>query len=395
MTTKKIVRLRKGSKGRIDSIHPWIYKSSLVKVNPGVSQGDIVAVLDGDGKFIGRGYYNIRSDITVRLLTRTDEDIDRNFFEKRISASYEKRKTLLNRTNAYRAVFSEADGLPGLIADIYDDTTVFQMLTLGMEKLKPMLVESIRDVIRPKFLYEKSESPFRKLEGLKDIRTWWGVKGRTLIEIQEGRVKFLVDIEKGHKTGFYLDQRRSRMAMENISKDKKVLDLFCYTGGFGISAAVFGASEVKGIDIKDEWLSLARDNATLNSIKEKTVFVKRDAFKALRDIYASSEKFDIIVLDPPSFAREKESLNSARKGYKDINLLAMKILNIGGILTTFSCSYNMPNEVFSDALKAAARDAGKKITILKRCHQSEDHPIMKAIPETEYLKGYFLKVEPD
>jgi 23S rRNA (cytosine1962-C5)-methyltransferase len=206
-------------------------------------------------------------------------------------------------------------------------------------------------------------------------------------------VKFSVDIVNGHKTGFYLDQRKSRMALENIYKGKKVLDLFCYTGGFSVSAASYGAAEVTGADIKEEWLKLARLNAELNGAGARVKFIKGDAFSVLGAFNKAGEKFDIVIVDPPSFLKTRESIVSASKGYGDLNLAAMQALAPGGILATFSCSHNMPNALFAKLIKDAAVKAGRKLSILKRCHQAEDHPIIKHIPETEYLKGYFLRIE--
>jgi 23S rRNA (cytosine1962-C5)-methyltransferase len=392
MTGEKNIRIRTGKKGILKPGHPWIFKSQILKADPAIKPGDIISVTDNAGKLLGRGYYNSKSEITIRFLTFIDEPIDTNFFHKRITQAVDKRKNLLALTNAYRVVFSEADALPGLIIDLYNDTAVFQVLTLGIEKFKPQIADMIDEILRPKYIYEKSVSPFRELEGVKDLTGWWGDEGRGLVEISEGRAKFLVDIVNGHKTGFYLDQRRSRMSLESISKNKKVLDLFCYTGGFSISAAINGAKSVLGADIKEEWLKLARENAKLNGAGEKTEFVKGDSFEVLKNVNNADEKFDIIILDPPSFLKKRESVISASKGYKELNALAMKALTEGGILATFSCSHNMPNDLFSKIIKEAAVEANKKFTILKRCHQSEDHPIVRAIPETEYLKGYFLKV---
>ena len=392
MKNGKAVRLRKGRKGIIRPGHPWIFKTQLAKPDPAVKPGDIISVTDDKGKFVGRGYYNPKSEITVRLLTFRDEPVDNDFFHNRIGQAVAKRKDLSAVTNAYRVVFSEADALPGLIIDLYSDTAVFQALTLGMEKFKSQIADAVDEILKPKYIYEKSVSPFRKLEGLKDVTGWWGDEGKGLVEIFEGRARFLVDIVNGHKTGFYLDQRKSRLALEGISKDKKVLDLFCYTGGFSVNAAIYGASRILGADIKEEWLKLARANAVLNNVSAGTEFVKGDAFEVLKDINNSSEKFDIIILDPPSFLKKRESVATAAKGYKKLNLLAMKTLADGGVLATFSCSHNMPNELFSRIIRESAAESGRQFTILKRCHQAEDHPIVKTIPETEYLKGYFLKV---
>ncbi|MFA5143318.1 MAG: class I SAM-dependent rRNA methyltransferase [Candidatus Omnitrophota bacterium] len=405
MSEKKNIRLRSGKKGVRKAGHPWIFKGQLTKLDPAIRPGDIISITDDKNKFIGRGYYNPKSEIAVRLLTFTDEPINRDFFYKKIAAALKRREPLLNIgaglnlphrkgiTNAYRVVFSEADGLPGLIADLYNDTAVFQILTLGMEKFKTEIADVIDDLLKPKYLYEKSASPFRKIEGLKDVTGWWGGEGKGLVEISEGKVRFLVDIINGHKTGFYLDQRKSRIALEGISRGKDVLDLFCYTGGFSVSAAISGARRVIGVDIKEDWLNLARENARLNGVHEKTEFVKGDSFAVLKDMSGSGKKFDIIALDPPSFLKGRESRVTAARGYRELNSLAMKSLSGGGILATFSCSHNMPNELFSKVIKESADAAGRKFTILKRCRQAEDHPIVKGIPETEYLKGYFLKME--
>ena len=397
VSPEKKVILRSGKKGVTRPGHPWIFKNQISRSairdpRSPIKPGDIVSVRDAGGKFLGRGYYNPRSEIAVRLVSFHDEKIDGRLITERVKDALQKRKGLAAVTNAYRAVFSEADQLPGLIIDIYAGTAVFQALTLGMDKLKTLVVGAITEILKPKYIYEKGVSSFRKLEGLKDETKWWGPEGSGRIEIFEGKAKFLVDIINGHKTGFYLDQRKNRLGLGGFCKDKSVLDLFCYTGGFSVSAALFGARHVKGVDIKEEWLELARENSRLSGVAEKTEFAKADAFIALEDTLKSGRKFDIIIIDPPSFLKKKESLASASKGYRELNMLAMKTLADGGMLATFSCSYSMPNEVFSEILKKAADAAGKKFTILKRCHQSEDHPIVKSIPETEYLKGYFLKV---
>ena len=390
----KIIRLKTGRHGILRTGHPWIYKRQLLKVDPSIRPGDIVSLINSENKFVGKGYYNPKSEISIRIVSFGDETLNKQFFYNRVKGAIEKRKGLLVKTNAYRAVFSEADGLPGLIVDVYSDTAVFQILTLGMEKVKDSLIESIKTVLNPRYLYEKSKSPFRKLEGLKDIAMWHGKTGDAVIEIFEGKAFFLADIVNGHKTGFYLDQRNSRLAMEGISKGKKILDIFCYTGAFSVHAAISGAQKILGADIKDDWIKLGRKNTELNKVAAKIEFIKGDAFSVLKNIHNSGELFDIIIIDPPSFLKSKESLASASKGYKELNLIAMKTLTEGGILATFSCSYNMPNEIFSKILKEAAIAAKKKIMILKRCHQADDHPIVRTIPETEYLKGYFLKIDP-
>jgi 23S rRNA (cytosine1962-C5)-methyltransferase len=390
---EKAISIRTGNMGKLRPGHPWIFKQQLRQYDKTIKPGEVIAVVSADNKFIGRGYFNPQSEISIRLLTfKKDELVNKDFFLERMKGSIDKRRPLLSTTNAYKAIFSEADGLPGLIVDVYADTAVFQVLTLGMERFKDVILEGIKEYIAPKYIYEKSESNFRKLEGLTDISQWHGEKGNDIVEIREGKVKFLVNIIKGHKTGFYLDQRRARISLENFVKGKKVLDLFCYTGGFSVTAACYGAAVVRGIDIKEDWLEMAAKNAVLNGVGDVADFEKGDVFDVIREIHNSGERFDIIILDPPSFLRSKSDIAAAARGYKDLNLYAMKTLVEGGMLCTFSCSHNMPNNKFAEIIKSAARDARKKTEIVKRCHQADDHPIVRAIPETEYLKGYFLKV---
>jgi 23S rRNA (cytosine1962-C5)-methyltransferase len=389
----KTIKLRSGKAGRHDARHPWIYKNQILSPDAAIKPGDTVKIVDPNNAFLGIGYYNPKSEISARVLSFEERAINGDFFKEKISNAVAKRNDILTKTNAYRAVFSEADSLPGLIIDVYNDTAVYQILTLGMERFKPFVIEAVKDIPGVKYIYEKSISAFRKIEGIRDIYGWHGDKGPDLAEIFEQEAKFFVDIVNGHKTGFYLDQRKARMALRDISKDKSVLDLFSYTGAFAVTAAKYGARSVQAIDIKDDWLEMGKKNAELNGVSDRIEFIKKDAFKALEEISSSGEKFDIIILDPPSFLKSRESIASASKGYEELNLKAMKALNDGGVLATFSCSHNMPTAGFSELLKKAAASAGKSITILKRCRQAEDHPIVRSIPETEYLKGYFLKVE--
>lgn len=390
---EKTIKLRSGREGITRPGHPWIYKSQLKKADPSIKPGAVVSIVDTEDNFMGRGYYNPHSEISVRFLTFENEYIDQAFLTRRISEAFENRKTILSNTDACRVVFSEADGLPGLIVDKYADTLVFQILTLGMHRMREALVEGMRSAVGPAHIFEKSVSPFRKIEGLRDMMGWWGEKGQTDIEIREARVKFLVDIVNGHKTGFYLDQRKSRAALANISAGRRVLDLFSYTGAFAVSAAVFGASDVTAVDIKEEWLGMGRRNAGLNDVADRIEFIKDDAFSFIEKAAAAGDRYDIVIADPPSFIHSKKDIKAASKGYRDLNTGAMKLIGEGGILATFSCSHHMPNERFSEIIKESAKAAGREFAILKRCHQAEDHPIVRGIPETEYLKGYFLRVK--
>jgi len=397
----RIIRLRKGKLGRLRPGHPWIFRGQILKLTSDVRAGDIVTVISNEDAFLGRGYFNPASEIAVRLLTFRDEPVDEKFLARRITTAVKSRTEYVNdlhspgliTSNARRLIFSEADGLPGLIADLYDNTLVIQISTLGMDNLKAPILKIIKDVINPQFIYERSDSPFRRIEKLKPVTQWIGPAGSKEVQIREGGARFIVDIEKGHKTGFYLDQRRSRLALRGIAKGKKALDLFCYTGGFSINAALGGAEKVSGVDTKKDWLGLAGKNAEINGVSDRVEFKAGDAFKILQDICSSGEKFDIIVADPPSFLRNKKDLVMASRGYKELNTMAFKALGKGGVLCTFSCSHNMPNDIFSSLIKDSARAANRTFSILKRCHQDKDHPILKEIPETEYLKGYFLKAD--
>ena len=327
--------MHSGRRGQISYGHPWIYKGQI-KEAPGERDGDIFSVYSSGGRFLGKGYYNPRSEIAVRLLSYKDEAIDESFFARRIEHALEFRKKFVKETDACRVVFSEADGLPGLVVDKYAEYIVFQILTLGMEKKKEALVNIMRETLKPKFLYEKSDATSRRLEGLTEVKKWWGAEGKSMVTISEDKAKFLVDIETGHKTGFYLDQRDSRG----------------------------------------------------DRIKFRTVNV----FEALKEFDRSKERFDVVILDPPSFVKNKKAVENALTGYKEINLRAMKILNEGGILATFSCSGHIEEELFLQVILDAAFDTKKCLKILKKCSQAVDHPVDPFIPQTSYLKGFILAV---
>ena len=388
---EKII-LHSGRRGQISYGHPWIYKGQI-KEAPGERDGDIFSVYSSGGRFLGKGYYNPRSEIAVRLLSYKDEAIDESFFARRIEHALEFRKKFVKETDACRVVFSEADGLPGLVVDKYAEYIVFQILTLGMEKKKEALVNIMRETLKQKFLYEKSDATSRRLEGLTEVKKWWGAEGKSMVTISEDKAKFLVDIETGHKTGFYLDQRDSRGAIKDLVKDKKVLDCFSYTGGFSIYASLYGAGEVLGLDVHASQVELAKKNAKLNSLPgDRIKFRTVNVFEALKEFDRSKERFDVVILDPPSFVKNKKAVENALTGYKEINLRAMKILNEGGILATFSCSGHIEEELFLQVILDAAFDTKNCLKILKKCSQAVDHPVDPFIPQTSYLKGFILAV---
>ena len=307
-SNKYIVTLKSGQDAVIRAGYPWVFRRHIAST--GISgTGDIVDLVDENKAFLGRGYYNPISGITVRLLTFKDEAIDRDFFRGRIAAAFAKRKEILKTTNACRVVFSEADGLAGLIIDLYADTAVFQIGTLGIERFKEDIVEVIKDTIRPKYIYERSDSLSRHDEGLALIKKWWSEPREGLVEIIEGKAKFLVDIVNGHKTGFYLDQRKARRTLHGMCKGKRVLDLFSYCGGFAINAALAGADSVMAVDIKEDWIDLGKKNAELNGVAEKIMFVKSDVFGFLRNMRAicGMALARHSLRDPPERARLKSA----------------------------------------------------------------------------------------
>ena len=393
---ESIVKLKKF---RTDSKHPWLNKNEFITKQAALEPGGLITLVDTKSRFVARGYCNLNCPIAARLLTFKDEPINKNFFKIRIINALKRREGLIKSTNAYRLIFSEADGLAGFIADIYGDTIVFQVLTAGANQLKKIFLEALVESAEPKYIYERSDTRFAKVEGFTGFAGWHGQSGKNIIEIFERLsdelVRFKVDIINGHKTGFYLDQRKSRQALKEIinpQKQMKVLDVFSYCGGFAVWAAVFGAEKVTAIDVKQDWLELGKQNALLNKVEQKIEFIKADAFDCLKQSKKDNKRFDLIILDPPSFLRDKTALSAAIKGYRDLNSLAFSLLEKGGVLATFSCSHNMSGELFSRTINQSADLSGKKITILKRCHQDIDHPIISGIPQTEYLKGYFLKI---
>ncbi len=375
-----------------NSMHPWIYKNHIYKVDPELNPGEIVEIYLHNNKYFGTGYYNPKSVIGIRILSFKNEQINKNFFIKYIRIALQKREEIRKISNAFRIISSESDGLPGLIADMYNDTVVFQINTLGMELLKNEIICAINETIKPRFLFEKSDTSARRIEGLKQAVLWHGQEGKQNIEIFEKKAKFIVDIVHGHKTGFYLDQRKARIGLETFSKGRKVLDIFCYTGGFSVHAVLAGAKEALCVDIKNNWLEQVSVNARINNIADSIICVKGSAFDILSSLLRTKDIYDMIILDPPSFLKSKHGLETALQGYYELNRMAMRLLCEKGILCTFSCSHHIRNELFSDMLKKAADSENKTFSILKRCHQDIDHPIIPEIPETEYLKGYFLSV---
>jgi len=371
--------------------HPWIYQGEIQRIEGDPTPGELIDVRDARGRFIGRGYINPRSQIAVRLLTWQDEAIDELFLRRRIQAAIDLRKRCVPDAEAYRIIFGEADLLPGLIVDRYGEILVVQFLTAGIEALGGTLVDLLLDLLRPHGIYARNDAPARELEGLQRTSGFLHGQFDTLLQISEGGTRFWVDIAAGQKTGLFLDQRENRLRLRSFAEGREVLDAFCYTGGFGLHAAAAGAKSVLGVELSKDAAALAVKNAELNGFEQMIRVVEGNAFDELHSMDREGRRFDLIVLDPPAFTKGKEALQNAIRGYKEINLRAMKLLREGGILVTCSCSYHLPVELFREMLVEAAADAHRRFRLIEFRTQAQDHPILLHVRETHYLKCAILE----
>ena len=370
--------------------HPWIYNNEIDRIAGTVSPGDIVEVYYFDGQLAGRGYINPESQIMIRLLTRKRDNIDAAFFHQKISEAWAYRQQL-GYTENCRLVFGEADGLPALIIDKFNDYFVLQTLSLGIEQWKTAIVDAINAIFKPKGIYERNDVPVRELEGLEQKKDFLSDPFPTEIIIQENGLQFYVDIEHGQKTGYFLDQQDNRRAIQHIVKGADVLGAFTYTGTFEIHAAHYGAKSVLGIDISDNAVAQANRNAALNKLDHIVKFEAMNAFDVLKNWGKEGRKYDVVMLDPPAFTKSRSSIEKAVTGYKEINLRGMKMINNGGFLVTSSCTNLVSPELFLDTIYMAAKDAKKRIRQVTYQSQSSDHPIIWGMENTHYLK--FLIVE--
>ncbi len=384
------VYLNKRITPRISMGHPWIYNNEVDRIAGTVSPGDIVEVYYFDGQLAGRGYINPGSQIMIRLLTRKRDNIDASFFHQKISEAWAYRQQL-GYTENCRLVFGEADGLPALIIDKFNDYFVLQTLSLGIEKWKTAIVDAINDIFKPKGIYERNDVPVRALEGLEQKKDFLSAPFPTEIIIKENGLQFYVDIEHGQKTGYFLDQQDNRRAIQNIVKGADVLGAFTYTGTFEIHAAHYGAKSVLGIDISENAVAQANRNAALNQLDHIVKFEAMNAFDVLKNWGKEGRKYDVVMLDPPAFTKSRNSIEKAVTGYKEINLRGMKMINNGGFLVTSSCTNLVSPELFLDTIYMAAKDAKKRIRQVTYQTQSSDHPIIWGMENTHYLK--FLIVE--
>jgi 23S rRNA (cytosine1962-C5)-methyltransferase len=396
------VVLKRGREKPVRNHHPWVFSGAISRVEGAVQDGDLVRVTDCWGNFLATGYFNRRSQIVVRLLTwDPDEPIDIAFWRRRLERAIAGRSGL-NASTACRLVHAEADGLPGLVIDRYGEWLVLQCLTLGVARRQSVLVallaepsflgSKIRDFVTPLGIYARDDADVRRKEGLP-LRsgTLWGAEPPDHLEIVEHGHRFLVDVKRGHKTGFYLDQRDNRLRAAAYCSDRDVLNAFAYTGGFGIYAGRSGARSVVNVDTSEDALALARDNLALNSCTPQEM-VNGDVFQVLRRHRSEGREFDVVILDPPKFASSQGQVTAASRGYKDANLLAMQLLRPGGFLVTFSCSGLVSADLFQKIVFGASVDAGRDVQIVERLAQSADHPVLLTFPESAYLKGFICRV---
>ncbi len=365
--------------------NPWIYHNEILKIEGNFSPGDIVDIYDSSKSFVGRGYINPNSKITIRILTRKEEEIDKEFFRERILRAWEYRKRLVDARSC-RVVFGEADFLPGLIVDKFEDILVIQTLSLGIDRFKETILEILDEIFQPRGIYERNDVPIREIEDLPQIKGFLKGNFDPIIEIEENGLKILVDVENGQKTGYFLDQKENRTALKGLVNGAEVLDAFSYTGSFALHALKFGAEEVVAVDSSSYALDLAKKNVALNGFSEKIEFIEENAFDLLRKFHKEGRNFDVIILDPPAFAKSQKNLENALRGYKEINLRAMKIVRDEGFLITCSCSQHVSPEIFQRVIEAASYDANRILRLVEFKYQSKDHPILYSHPESLYLK---------
>jgi 23S rRNA (cytosine1962-C5)-methyltransferase len=387
----KKVHLKRKITNRVASGHPWIFANEIEKIENDPKPGAIVDVYFHDGKFVGKGYFNSQSQIIVRLLTHDRKvEINDEFFLNKIKACWAYRQKLGYIENC-RLVFGEADGLPQLIIDKFNDYFVIQSLALGIDIWKPSIVKALETVFKPKGIFERNDVPVRELEGLTQQKGFLSEPFQTKIIINENNLKFNVDLENGQKTGYFLDQQDNRTAIKNIVKGADVLGAFTYTGTFEIHAAYYGARSVLGLDVSENAVAQANENAKLNGVEKIVRFEVANAFDFLKKWSKEDKKYDVVMLDPPAFTKSRANLQNAINGYKEINLRGMKLLKPGGFLVTSSCTNLVSPELFLQTIDMAAKDARRKIRQVIFQTQSSDHPIVWNMENTQYLK--FLIVE--
>ena len=389
----------------VEQGHPWIYEDEVVREEGDCENGALADAVSEKGKYLGTGFVSRHSKIRLRLISRNANDrFDESFWQRRIQYAWDYRKTVMGGDiSCCRVIFGEADGFPGLTVDRFSDILVTQTLSMGMEKIKdvvfPLLVKVLRsDGQDIRGIYERNDVAIRELEGLAQNKGWYPLPGETppgstVTEICENGIYYRVDVENGQKTGFFLDQKYNRLAVARLAKGRRVLDCFTHTGSFALNAAKGGAEHVTAVDVSASAIEMARANARRNGLEEKMDFITADVFDLLPELAAKGKApYDFIILDPPAFTKSRKTVNSAERGYKEINLRALKLLPRGGYFATASCSHFMPSELFVKMLRSAALDAGVELRQIEARQQAPDHPILWNVPETDYLKFYIFQV---
>ncbi len=392
-----IVTLKKGGGRTFKAGGAWIYDNEIDSITGSFENGDIVTVHDFDGYFLGYGFINTKSKLTIRILSRRkDTVIDDTFLEQRVQDAWDYRKQVID-TGSCRLIFGEADYLPGIVIDKFEDILVVESLALGIDRLKVQILEAVKrvlskDGIAVRGIYERSDAKVREQEGMERSKGFIGEPFDPHVEIVENGVKYIVNVEEGQKTGFFLDQKNNRAAIHKICRNKRVLDCFTHTGSFALNAGIAGAREVTGVDASELGIAQARENALLNHLEDKVQFLCADVFELLPALEDKGERYDVVILDPPAFTKSRSSVKNAVKGYREINLRGMELIEDGGFLVTCSCSHFMEPELFKKTIAEAARGAHKRLRQIEFRTQAPDHPILWAADSSYYLKFYIFQV---
>ena len=391
------IRLKRGEGRSFKAGGPWIYDNEIGEITPNCEDGGIVRIEDYNGYVLGWGFLNRKSTIAVRVLSRkADAVIDEAFLEARVRAAWQYRKDTVE-TDSCRVIFGEADFLPGLVVDKFSDVLVVESLALGIDRLKDTILKALvkvlaEDGIAIRGIYERSDAKVRLKEGMERVKGLLSTPFDTKVEILENGVRYMVDVEEGQKTGYFLDQKYNRRAIQPLCRGKRVLDCFTHTGAFALNAAVAGAREVIGVDASETGVRQAEENARLNGVEDRVKFLCRDVFDLLPEMDRNGERFDVVILDPPAFTKSRDSVKKAVRGYREINLRGIRLVENGGYLATCSCSHFMTPELFTNTIAQAARDARRRLRQVEYRTQSADHPILWGADESYYLKFYIFQV---
>lgn len=392
-----VVTLKKGEGRTVKAGGAWIFDNEIDSIAGHFENGDIVLVHDFDGYPMGRGFINQNSKIRIRMMTRRqDQEIDEAFLRMRVEQAWEYRKKTVD-TSSCRIIFGEADFLPGLVVDKFSDVLSVQSLALGMDRMKEDIIRILKEVLFKdgiviRGVYERSDAKVRKQEGMELVKGFIGPAFDTLVEIEENGVKYQVDVKDGQKTGFFLDQKLNRLAIQPLCRGARVLDCFTHTGSFALNAGIAGAREVLGVDASELGVRQAEENARLNGLSDRVKFVCDDVFELLPKLEKAGEQFDVVILDPPAFTKSRSSVKNAVKGYREINLRGMKLVKDGGFLATCSCSHFMTYELFTKTIRQAAKDVHRQLRQVEFRTQAPDHPILWSADESYYLKFYIFQV---